>query len=282
MRVTGFLRGEAALEVIEVGPDEFATALADPELVAVEIEITASPESTGTRDINRQSFSLTGDNRVRYDALDLRGQLELLDAALASGDAASGYIAFVVPRGEGNLLLHFTPLSPPLETDRVYLAVEPGAHIDGPGERLPAIDSQAGRTPEQPADPGVWVASGNLAARIVTVLRGPDAESFMVNELGAGELEVPAGMEFVMLHIEAANMGDEPDFLRVSPRAFDVTGSPSATVDQQFTGPLLLDARLYPGGRATGWLTLLVPPGESPLLILRAGPDVESRYLAFE
>jgi hypothetical protein len=279
LRVLNLMRGQAALDMFDVDAEALETGIEDLELVAVEIVVTASPESAGGGNINHQWFALTGDARVRYDAVALDDRPELLDATLGPGDSSAGYVAFVVQRGEGNLLLHFTPLATPLDSDRVYFASEPGARIEGRGDQIPAVNADAGATPEQPASIGDWVASGDMAVRVLDVLRGPEAEAFIASELEAGEAETPTGLEHVLIQLEAANIGAGPDFLRINSRAFALEGSPSATIDQQFTGPRLLDARLYPSGLSTGWLPLLVPHGETPLLVLQPSSDNDLRYM---
>ncbi len=247
----------------------------DKELLVVEMRVTGRDGLGSPVALDGRSFALAGDRNVRYDTLDLPATLEV---DVGAGDTVEGLLFFPVASGESDLILEFRPLAVTGVGDDLFLAVTPGA-VPRLAAITEPIDPAAGQTPDSAVVPGVWVSTDAVAARVTGTIAGPAARQFMLTELGGDLDDVEDEAEYIAVNVEVINVSGDTGFLRVDPRRFTLSDEATGVVLDQYVEPPILDARLYPTGRADGWLVIELRGDGIPMLVLDGFRGSAPRYL---
>lgn len=245
----------------------------------------------------RQIYPLvTGDRMVEYKAPATVPPEPALETELSGGRQSMGWDAFLVAVGEADLLLEVDELTGPYEGPPVYIALEQGAAISA-DPSLESIDpNNAGRDHREPAAIGEMAVSEDWEITVQRVLRGAPALDALRK---AYELvkEPPPGHEYALAYVAVRYIGDGglgPETESVGHNNFRSTAVTVADPEaEQIDPPAVyilpapeLDANLYPGGRAEGWVVIELPVDNPQMaMVFTTGSDsnhLNTRYFALK
>ena len=289
--------GDWEIEVLEVirGPQAFDILLEtnqfnDPpppghEFVLVNLTARYTGDSQESKDIDTFWLRSTGDSGVKHYNVYPVNPEPNFRATLFPGGEVTGWATVMAREGESNLLLIFEDwLS--FESEGVaYLALEDGARVEPPSGRL-AEENDLGFDINDPAPFGDRIVGENWEIRVIEYVRGQEALD-MVMEANQFNDEPDEGMEYVLVHIGARNIGTSTEVQYMGDFSFQITGDAARVYDSVFVvdPEPQLDYEMYPGGEATGWITLQVSEGEQNLKLIYEpwlSFTAQPRYLALE
>lgn len=163
------------------------------------------------------------------------------------------------------------------------MALEPGAKITVDPTLAALEPTEVGSRKEAPGKVGETVRTPDWEVTITEVLRGDEAKRRIEEEKQRAEAEgsismgepAPAGKEYVLAHARVRYIGTEkPDYPEsIDAKDFEVVGEKNvihaASFDALVSMPEPhLDATLFPGGQAEGWVGLQVDEGEQGLIAI--------------
>lgn len=214
-------------------------------------------------------LQVTGDRLRQYQPLGVVPPEPALQTELDGGQQSTGWQAFLVADGEADLLLAVDELTGPYEGPPVYLALEEGAAIPVDPD-LELIDTnQVGLEPRSPARIGEMVVSEDWELLVLQVISGTAAMHDL--HMVSPTVDKPRpGYKYVLAHVAVRYIGDggfgpetesigHSNFGSVSMAAFDPVGMRVKAPSVYRLPEPILDARLYPGGRAEGWVIVEMP-----------------------
>ena len=268
--------GPVELQVLDVliGPDAVAAILAaSPTNVEpiegstyVAVELAARNTSDAPLWLDNDDFAITGDSGLVRRYLGAQPPDPALDATLAPGEAATGWVAFGVAADEGSLLLLFD--SPEIEgtwADRVF-ALQDAASIPDAAQRAAPVND-AGADPTAPLGSGEPAVTEQWSVELLDVVSGApafDLVDYRTGALGPGDAAGEDGSIWVALRFRIQNVASGGAMAYFPATAFvlvDEAGDP--LLDVATLTPPRPDAAggYYPGAAREGWVMFDVPVG---------------------
>lgn len=285
IQVLEVVRGEDAFDMLQEANQFNDPPPAGYEYVLVNLFARYTGEANEPQEIDSFWLRSTGDARIKHPNVYPVNPEPVFDATLFNGGEVTGWTTLLALEDESNLLLAFQDWASFDEEDVIYLALEEDARVEPVASRL-AEENDLGSSVDDPAPLGERVVEDMWELWVIEHVRG-DAALDMVLEANQFNEEPEAGMEYVLVHVGARNVGTSPEPEQISSFAFKITGDAGRVYDSTFVvdpAPAL-DYELYPGGEATGWITLTIPQGEQSLRLIYEpwfSFSSDERYFALE
>jgi hypothetical protein len=277
-------RGEEAAQLIRDANQFNKPAPEGKEYLLLKARVTSLHTDGQSHRISGGDFKLTGDRLTRYLPVGVVPPPPQLQAELFSGGESTGWIAYEIGQGEGQLMVEFDPLSAS-EDQSVFIALQPGTAITIDPALREITPTDAGRTHDQPARLGDTLITGAWQVTALEALRGDKAHAMAKAENQFND--PPAtGMEYLAVQVRVKNLNPKSYFVLIDSGSFKTIGDKQVLYDSpSVVDPEpALNAYLYPGGEAEGWVILQIGQGEGraqivfdPLFDTR---HVNRRYIA--
>jgi hypothetical protein len=270
------VRGEPAWERLRQTNQFNAPAPEGFEYVLVQARVTSTHTDNKAHTVYATDLKLTGDRFLQYFKAEAVPPNPTLEGELLRGESAEGWTVFLVAQGEGNLMVAVDVLDD-FESDNLrYLALDEGARI-AVDEALAAIEPNGvGEDAREPAPLNRTALSPDWEITTLEVVRGAEAYALALetNQFNDPPAE---GMEYVAVKVRARNLNTRDEDVWLDGNSFMTLGSDGATYDSP---PVVdpepaLDARLYPGGEATGWIVVQAKIDDPTLLVFQPFTDFE-------
>ncbi|NTV64438.1 MAG: hypothetical protein HGA65_13000, partial [Oscillochloris sp.] len=285
--VTGVTRGDAAWNLLYE-----TNAMADPppegqEYLIVHLRARALVGSDARRTLYPE---LTGDRLVAYRPVAAVTPHERPDE-YAVGSEYDIDFPYLVETAESNLIFALDDLGVTGDAP-VFIALDEGAKITVDPGLVAIKPTNVGADPREPAQLGEMVTTEDFQVAIHQVVRGDTAYQRL---LKANQFNDPPreGYEYLLFLAEVRSISpkDETvmvsgtDFYSVDADADDLEASAitfTSVVEPEPAPPFYL----YPGGRATGWVTVEIRK-DAPNARIAFGPgmslnDLNTRYFAIK
>ena len=271
IQVVEIKKGEEAWKDLLAANMFNQTAPEGMEYILVKIHAKSTYTDSDAHSIGRCDFEATGDRFINYNcfsALVVNPDPEL-DAELYSGGEAEGWLAFVVDKGEGNLILVFDEGINFDPDTRRYIALDDGASIQIPSDLANIEPTDAGKDRNASAPMTEKIITDDWEINIIDVIRGEEAWQMV---LEANQFNDPPqdGFEYMVVKVHVHNISTDENPLSMDGMFFKSTGSAGALYDS----PILVDpepqlgASLYPGGETEGWVILQAKIGETDMKLV--------------
>ena len=268
VRVLAVMRGEAAAQAIRAANQFNDEAAPGHEYVLIRVRAKSVHTDQASHEIRAGDFRLVGSMRIEYSSPGIVAPEPRLNAEVFAGGEVEGWIVFMVAKDEAQLILIWDPLSDST-AHRVYVALEEGAALPIDPALDQMLPNELGRTREQPAPLGSSVVTDKWVITALEMVRGEAAWS-MVQAVNQFNDPPEAGMEYVAVRVRARYIKPEDATGRIYSGDFKTLGSTSVLHDSpSVVDPEpALDATLYPGGEAEGWIIVQAKVDESDLLLV--------------
>ncbi len=274
------VRGEDAWRMLQDANPYNEPLPPSQEYLLVKVRVKNIGTGDDAEDISSSKFYVTGDNLHKYSRASAVVPEPELRGGIFPGGELAGWIVYAVGVGERNLLL---VISAPYTSDAPteYLALEEGAVIaTDPMLGVQPVTSN-GLSRAKPAEIGELLRTKNWEITVNAILRGEKAwqkiaDANLYNDPPAD------GMTYMLANVSARYIGDDDDGVWLDSSEFKTTGSKN--IIYYLPGIVepepRLDAILYPGGRAKGWIALQFAEGEeNRQLIFDAQFDDARRFI---
>lgn len=268
------MAGPVELQVQEVliGPDAVAAILAaSPHNVAplegatyVAVNLSVRNEGSTSLSLSNDDFALTGDSGLVRRFLGAMPPAPVLEATLAPGESAAGWVAFGASGEERSLLLIFDSIAlGGVWADRV-LAIQDGASIPDLPQRA-AAGNEAGIDPAARLGMGEAAVTDQWSIALINVVSGAaafDMVDYRSGALGVGDAAGEDLSVWIALQFRVQNAQSGGTAAHFPANAFvlvDETGAP--LLDIATLTPPRPDAAgdYYPGATRDGWVMFDVP-----------------------
>ena len=240
-------------------PDHQEVALLDVEIR--NLGSSATSVSPGT-------FRLTGNLGHLYQRPSLMMENELRGEA-APGESLTGYLAFLVGRGERNLALAYIPLGSTTDTGTRWLWADrnPDASAFATAFVAPTASPRTGGSRADPALMRQPAAADDLLE--ITVLSVQRDAWPLIQEMSSLNQPPEPDKEYVLIRLKARFLGQMDQLRSVNWWSFRMTGSENIL----YPNPSLilideLKGDLFPGGELEGYLAFHVRRGERNLILV--------------
>ncbi len=277
-------RGEEAAQLIHAANQFNDPAPAGKEYLLIKARVKSLHTDGQSHRISGGDFKLTGDRLTRYLPVGVVPPPPQLQAELFSGGESTGWIAYEIGQGEGQLMVEFDPLSAS-EAQSVFIALKPGTALAvDPGlNALTPTDS--GRTHKQPAALNETLITDDWQLTVLEAVRGSKAFEMAqaVNQYNDPPAE---GMEYLAVRARVKNLNPQDRFVMLDSGSFKSIGDKNVL----YRAPAVVDpepalqAYLYPGGEAEGWVILQIGQGEGQVQIVfdpwLGAEQINRRYIA--
>ncbi len=281
-------RGDAAWQDLQAANQFNKPAPEGMEYLLVKVHVkNTSTESDDPQQVGAGDFDVTGSHLVRYSTAMAVPPKPVLDAELYPGGEAEGWISYLIPKDEGQLILIVDEMWNSDEDGLRFIALDEGAAIAVATELESIQANDLGRERANPAPLGEKAVTEDWEVVVREVHRGDEALA-LVQKANQFNHPPDEGMEYVAVKVSLRLIGTGDQSVNVSGADFKATGSQNVVYDMPMAvGPdPELDANLYPGGEAEGWIVLQVAKGETGLILV-FDPVFEflganQRYLALE
>ena len=281
------VRGKAAWEAIQA-----ANMFNDPppegmEYLLVKLHVRCTYDDKEQHSISTSDFKLTGDHLTLYPHANVVEPDPELDADLYKGGETTGWVAFLLPQEEGDLILIVDEVANWDEDRFRFIALEENTSIAVDSSLKAIKPNKAGLSREEPAAIGETVITEDWEITVLEVLRGEAAWQAIK---AADKYSDPPeeGREYVVAKIAARNISIKDIASEISGNRFRATGSANVLYEHPWESAPKppLDADLFPGGKTEGWVIAQVAVGESDIM-LRFAPLFDftgenTRFLALE
>ncbi len=261
--VVQVLRDDAALSFLQKSNSTVPPLPDGQTYLAVKIRVKNIGIAETEMSVSPVDFDVTGDNLIRYDA---DFSLSDLQGGLFPDGELTGVLVYAIAAGEHNLLLISDPLDD-FDAPPVYLALEDGAAISvAPPNLIPTTN---GLSRKNPAQLGEEIITPDWRLTVNRVIRGEKAWQRIV-EANPYNDPPPAGMTYLLIDVSVQYVGDADDGERIGKYDFKTTGSKNVVYDAPAVvePEPALDATLYPGGKAAGWIVLQAAADEDALQLI--------------
>jgi len=213
---------------------------------------------------------VTGDRNVLYSRASVVVP-QPLEGELFPEGSTEGQVAFLVPADERNLMF-FVAESFSFDLDaRRFVAIDEGATISPDPALAKIAPTDAGATRASPAPLGTTAVSDDWEITVLEVYRGSDAAQ-RVAEANPFNDPAPEGQEYIVARVRARYLGsDDQDMAAgIAQNAFKVTGAANVIYERpSVVAPTpSLEAYLFPGGQAEGWIVVQAPVEEAGLTLV--------------
>ena len=263
------MRGDAALRAIRATNPLTDPAPAEMEYLLVKIRAKSTYADSIGHSISKDDFRITGDRLINYPHASVVPPEPSLDATLPAGGETEGWVTYLVGIGEGNLILIFDELSNADEQDLRFIALDDGAKI-GVDPALAAISpTDIGKERNNPAPLKQKMVNEDWEISVVDVIRG-DAAAQMVSDANRSNTPPADGREYVVARIHLKYIGTTDTFVPTQYLLFRTTDSLNVLYEHPavIDPTPVLDAALFPGGEAEGWIVTQVAKGETGIMLV--------------
>lgn len=281
------MRGEAALRAIRAAHPLTESAPAGMEYLLVKIRAKSTYADPVGHSISKDDFRITGDRLINYPHASTVPPEPSLDATVQTGGETEGWAPYLVGIREGNLILIFDELANTNEQDLRFIALDDGASI-GIDPALAAISpTDIGRERTNPAPIKQKMVNEDWEISVTEVIRG-DAAAQMVSDANLINTPPADGREYVAARIHLKYISAVDASVPTQYLLFRTTGSLNVLYDHpKVTDPTpALDAVLFPGGEAEGWVVTQVAKGETGIMlvidVLNDFSGTEKRFASLE
>lgn len=278
------LRGDAAWQEIHLANRNNTPPPAGWEYLLVNLRAanTASSPEKGYLGLH-----VTGDGRVVHFSFNsgVVPPEPALDTELVGGAESSGWAAYLIREGEGNLMLVVEDYTN-YDTPTTYLAIDESAAITVDRETmLGYTPTDLGLDRAQPVPFGQTATAEDWQIIVDDVITGPKAWEIVLDANQFND-PPPAGMMYVLVNVRARYIGLADGEHNISDSAFTLIANSGAELARpSIVSPepeLFFD--LYPGGETSGWIVLQAPE-EAKNLVLYFNPAYDQsgangRYLS--
>lgn len=286
--VTDVLRGDAAQQAIAA-----ANQFNDPPREGFEYVIaTLQLENTSDKPEAQSASSAislraTGDRNVAYASAAVVPP-QPFEGELFPTGTATGQQVLEVPSGEGNLMLMVSALFSFDEPVR-FVAVDENARMTPDPALNTRAPTELGTSRDSAATPGETVITDDWEVTLLELKRGEEAAA-LLNEANQFNDPTETGTEYVLVRVRVLSIGSsEPDAVEnVGSGWLKLTGANNVVyeVPSVVAPEPRLDALLFPGGEAEGWVALSAAQGEENLVAiwepLFSFDNDQTRYLALQ
>ncbi len=263
IQVVDFMRGAQAAQAIREANQFNESAPEGKEYLAVKVRVKSHHTDGQAHRISGGDFRVTGDQLVEYFVSGLVPPEPALDAELFAGGEITGWSVYSIGQGEGHLLLDFDPLG--VSGNRpVFAALSANSAIPIDPRLAKIQPTDLGRTHEQPAQLGETLITDDWEVTALEAIRGEQAWQMAQT---ANQFNDPpaAGREYVAVRVRARNLNPADETARIDSSSFKTMGAANVMYDApSVVDPEpRLDAALYPGGAAEGWVILQIGQNEN-------------------
>ncbi len=279
-----FKRGAEAARLIREANQFNEPAPDGREYLLVKARVKSLHTDGQSHRISAGDFKLTGDRLTRYLPVGVVPPEPQLDAELFPGGETEGWIVYAIGSGEDHLIAEFDQLSN--STDQpIFIALQPGAALGVDPALTDIAPTDRGRTHEQPAQLGDTLITDDWQVTILEAIRGSKAYEMAK---AANQFNDPpaTGLEYLAVRARVKNLNPQDRFNMIDSGSFKTIGDRNVL----YNAPAVVDpepalqAYLYPGGEAEGWVILLIGQGEDHAQVvfdpLFDTQHVNRRYIA--
>ena len=263
------MRGDAAFRTIRAANPLTDSPPTGMEYLLVKIRAKNTYADGIGHSISKDDFRITGDRFINYPHASVVPPEPSLDATLQAGGETEGWAPYLVGIKEGNLILIFDELSNTNEQDLRFIALDDGASI-GVDSALAAISpTDIGRERNNPAPIKQKMVNEDWEISVQEVVRG-EAAWRMVTDANQNNSPPADGREYVAARIHLKYISTEDTSVLTQYLYFRTTGSLNVLYDHPtvFDPSPALDATLFPGGEAEGWIVTQVATGEAGIMLV--------------
>ncbi len=268
VQVLEFKRGAEAAQLIHDANQFNEPAPSGKEYLLVKIHVKSLHTDGQSHRIMGGDFQLTGDRLTRYLPVGVVPPEPQLQAELFSGGETEGWIVYAIGSGEERLIVEFDPLSS-TSNHPIFIALQPGTTITIDPALSEIAPTAAGRTHDQPAKLGDTLITDDWQVTLLEAIRGSKAYD-MAKVANQFNKPPAAGMEYLAVRARVKNLKPQDDFVMIDSGWFKTIGDKNVLYDT----PSVVDpepalqAYLYPGGQAEGWVILQIGQGEGHVQIV--------------
>ncbi len=277
-------RGEEAAQLIRDANQFNKPAPEGKEYLLVKAHAKSLHTDGQSHRISGGDFKLTGDRLTRYLATGVVPPKPSLQAELFPGGESEGWIAYTIGSNENQLMVEFDQLGN--SDDRpVFIALKPDTALAVDPSLNALTPTDSGRTHEQPAALNETLITDDWQLTVLEAVRG--SKAFEMAQAVNRYNDPPAtGMEYLAVRARVKNLNPQDRFVMLDSGLFKSIGDKKVL----YNAPAVVDpepalqAYLYPGGEAEGWVILQIGQGEGQVQIvfdpwLGAG-QINRRYIA--
>jgi hypothetical protein len=185
-----------------------------------------------------------------------------LQAELFSGGETEGWIVYAIGSSEQRLIVEFDPLDSSLDQP-IFIALQPGTTIAIDPALSEIAPTELGRTHQEPAKLNETLITDDWQVTVLEAIRGGKAYDMAK---AANQFNDPPkeGMEYLAVRARVKNLKPQDRFVMIDSGWFKTIGDKNVLYDApSVVDPEpALDAYLYPGGEAEGWVILQIGQGE--------------------
>ncbi len=286
VQVTEVKRGDEAWQMIQQANQFNDPAPDGMEYLLVKIKAKNISKKTDEQQISKNDFRLTGSKNIEYSSLSVVAPEPVLEAKLFLNGENEGWVPLIAAKDENNLILIAKEMFSFDDASSRFVALEDGATISIPAELNKIQPNDLGIDRATPATKGQTVITNDWEITVGDVVRGDEAW----NQIKAANQfnDPPAdGMEYVLVKVKAHYIGQSNTSVSIQDGDFKSSGSANVMYDKpSVIPPNPLEARLFSGGEAEGWVPMMVKKDESSLQLVFSPmfefSDVNRRFMALE
>jgi serine/threonine protein kinase len=213
---------------------------------------------------------------------------------VAGGQTFEGWLPYLVPQGENNLILIIEEVGSFEATYPLYVALDEGAKVVNDPALREIEPNKKGVSPGEPVIFGETAVTEDWEVTLQEAIRG---EAAMARLLEANQFNDPParGMEYVVVRLEVRYIGSSRSDNTKMLYSTDFASLPGTNSDPEtdlIRAPATINpepeinAYLYPGGVSDGWTAIMVPINQpNPVLIFKPSStlnDINVRYFALK
>jgi hypothetical protein len=289
VQVLEIVRGDAAWTAIRATNMFNEPAPESMEYIMLKLYAKSNYADSDAHQISDCDFDVTGDRLILYTCFSssVVEPEPQFDAELYTGGETEGWVAYLIGKDEGNLILVFEE-SWSIESDAVrYIALDEGASISVSPDLYDIAPTDLGISRSMPAPLGETVINPDWEISVLEVIRGEAAWSMVLaeNQFNDPPLE---GLEYIAVRIHARYIGTGEIRADIEEYSFNTTGDAGILYDN----PSVVDpepvlyATLFSGGEYEGWIVFQAGVGETGVMLVFepfwSFDDADIRYLSLE
>jgi hypothetical protein len=279
------LRGDDAWAALQTANQFNEPAPEGKEYLLTRVKVASTHEDSEPHLIGGYDFWVTGDSQQLVGVAGAVTPEPALQGELFAGGETEGWIAYLIPQGEGNLMLMLDESLTFEASPYRFVALDEGAAVTA------AVDLAAIEANDLGPDRSSLVPLGETVVTEdweVTILESISGDEAWTRLQEANQFNEPAaeGQEYALVRVAVRYIGGSEEPTTVDNSFFKATGD--ANVVDDYASAVApepkLSARLFPGGRAEGWVVVTFGAGETGrMLIFEPFLDMSganTRYLA--
>ena len=283
VEVLDMVRGEPAYERLRKANSNNKPPPAGTEYLLLNLRAISRTEQTA---LSRGDVQIIGARDYAYNGFAAVPPTPLFEATgkVAAGQTIEGWSAYLVGTDEPDLVLAVGSL---ITGAARFLALTEGAHFAPDRTLLEITPNRVGADWHEPAVADEQVITDDWALTLLQMERGETAwqRIFAANRYNKPP---PAGFEYVAAFVRVRRIADDDQPNLISGGYFSAaTGTEEVQQPSVVAPEPELNAQLFPGGTAEGWVVVVVPVGNPEArLVFRnnsvffRSDDFNTRYFA--